>query len=112
MKQRDIVLVPFPFADQSGKKIRPALIVSNDKFNQSSDDVIVCAVTSVVKPSRYSILINKEDIEDGFLYESCSIKVENIFKIKKSLVIKSIARINKSLLLKVVDILHILFNPD
>lgn len=112
MKQRDIVLVPFPFADQSGQKIRPALIVSNDKFNQSSDDAIVCAITSVIKPSIYSVLINKEDVEERFLYENCSIKVENIFKIKKSLIIKNIARINRNLFLKVIDVLHTLFAPN
>jgi len=30
MKQRDILLVPFPFSGQSGIKVRPVVIVSND----------------------------------------------------------------------------------
>lgn len=111
MKQRDIVLVPFPFADQSGQKVRPALIVSNDKFNQLSDDVIVCAITSTIKPSKYSIIINKNDLESGILYETSSIKIENIFKIKKSLIIKPIGTINKILFQRVVDIIHNLISP-
>ena len=37
----DIVTVNFPFTDQSGGKIRPALIVSADEFNAGADVVFV-----------------------------------------------------------------------
>lgn len=105
MKQRDIILVPFPFADQSGEKIRPALIISNNKFNQG-DDIIVCAITSNIKTSKYSIILKNDNVERGIIYDTSAIKVENIFKIKKSLVIKTIAAINKSLFSKVINIIH------
>ena len=32
IEQRDIVLLPFPFSDQSGFKVRPALVASNNTF--------------------------------------------------------------------------------
>lgn len=31
----DVVLVPFPFTDQSGIKKRPAVVVSSQKYNAS-----------------------------------------------------------------------------
>jgi mRNA interferase MazF len=44
----DVVLVPFPFADQSASKKRPAVVISADSYNQRRPDVIVMAVTSQI----------------------------------------------------------------
>jgi len=38
------VLVPFPFTDLTGRKQRPALVVSS--VGMHSEDVILCAITS------------------------------------------------------------------
>jgi mRNA interferase MazF len=40
----DIVLLPFPFSDQSSSKIRPA-IIAHSKY--PSDDLLVVGITSV-----------------------------------------------------------------
>ncbi len=42
----EIVLVPFPFTDQTGTKKRPAIVVSSDIYNASRHDVVLMAVTS------------------------------------------------------------------
>ncbi len=34
MKRGDVVLLDYPYADGSGSKVRPALIVQNDGDNQ------------------------------------------------------------------------------
>ncbi len=54
MKQKTIVLVPFPFSDQTGSKVRPALILSNNSFNKMSQDVLACAITSNITHSKYN----------------------------------------------------------
>jgi mRNA interferase MazF len=46
-----IVLVPFPFTDQSASKRRPAVIVSNRAYNRARPDVVVMAVTSQLRPA-------------------------------------------------------------
>lgn len=46
----DIVLVPFPFTDQSGIKKRPAVVVSSIAYNTARLDLILMAVTSQVRP--------------------------------------------------------------
>ena len=45
-KQREIVLLPFPYSDLSSTKKRPALIVSNNNYNERFNDVVVCVITS------------------------------------------------------------------
>jgi mRNA interferase MazF len=42
----DVVLVPFPFTNQTASKRRPAVIVSNRAYNQAKPDVVVMAITS------------------------------------------------------------------
>ena len=46
----DVVLVPFPFTDQSISKKRPAVIVSSATYHRSRADVILMAVTSQSMP--------------------------------------------------------------
>ncbi len=96
LKQRDIVLVPFPFSDQTGKKVRPVIIVSNDKFNSTSEDTIVCAITTNLSKEYYTIKIEKENLEFGNIKDECCIKVESILKIDKKLIIKPIDKFKEN----------------
>ena len=45
----DVVLVPFPFTDQSGAKKRPAVIVSGGGYHAGRRDLIIMAITSQVR---------------------------------------------------------------
>jgi mRNA interferase MazF len=44
----DIVLVPFPFTDQSGTKQRPGVVLSSATHNRNHADVILAPITSQV----------------------------------------------------------------
>ena len=46
----DVVLVPFPFTDQSTTKRRPAVVVSSDAYHRERPDLIILAVTSQARP--------------------------------------------------------------
>jgi mRNA interferase MazF len=45
----DVVLVPFPFTDQSGTKKRPAVVVSSSRYNASRRDIVIMAITSQIR---------------------------------------------------------------
>ena len=47
----DVVLVPFPFTDQSSAKKRPAVVVSSQEYNRRLPDLVLMAVTSQIKPA-------------------------------------------------------------
>ncbi len=42
----DIILVPFPFTDQTTVKKRPAVVVSSEEYNSGRPDLIIMAITS------------------------------------------------------------------
>jgi mRNA interferase MazF len=42
----DVVLVPFPFTDQTAAKRRPAVIVSSLEYQRELPDLLLMAVTS------------------------------------------------------------------
>jgi mRNA interferase MazF len=57
-KQDNVLLVPFPFTDQSGSKQRPAVVMSGDAYNWTHPDVILAPITSQVKgaPDEVSLV--------------------------------------------------------
>jgi mRNA interferase MazF len=45
----DVVLVPFPFTDQSGIKKRPAVVVSSARYHADRRDLVIMAITSQLR---------------------------------------------------------------
>ncbi len=93
-QQKEIVLLPYPFSDQKGVKVRPAIIISNNNFNKKSEDCIMLPLTSVIKEVSYSVLITKEDLSFGNLLKPSRIRIDKIFTIRQNLVRMKIGMIN------------------
>jgi mRNA interferase MazF len=45
----DVILVPFPFTDQTTTKRRPAVFISNQNYASERPDLILLAITSQVR---------------------------------------------------------------
>ncbi len=76
-KQREIVLVPFPYSDLSSAKRRPVLIVSNDDYNKKFQDVVVCVITSNQYKDAYSLALENEDLKSAFCRKVRLLKLTN-----------------------------------
>lgn len=111
VSQKDLILLPFPFSDKSGSKVRPALILSNNKFNLS-EDIIICAITSNLDNNNFSVNLNNNNLESGTLYEPSLIKPGTILKIKKELIISKIGKIKNTLFKKVIFKLNQILKED
>ena len=49
VQRGDVVLLDYPYASGSGGKVRPALVVQNDRDNQRLTNTIVVQITSVTR---------------------------------------------------------------
>ena len=94
-KQGEIVVVPFPFSDLSSIKQRPVLVLSKDNYNNNSDDIITCGITSNLKDLKYSVLIENKNLFEGEIPKSSRIKVDKLFTISQSIIKKKVGRLNK-----------------
>jgi mRNA interferase MazF len=89
----DVILVPFPFTDQTATKKRPAVVISSPDYNDERPDLVIMAVTSQIRPTS---MIGETIIQDwktaGLLKPSAIKPV--ITTIEKNLVIKPMGRLN------------------
>ena len=101
INQKEIVLLPFPFSDLKRKRVRPALVVSNNDLNKKSEDCIMVPLTTIIKDEPYSVIIKQEDLSSGKLLKSSRIRTDKIFSVKKDLITMKIGVINNRVLEKV-----------
>ncbi len=79
----DVVVVPFPFADLSGKKKRPALVVAN----LLGDDVVLCLITSQKAKDNYAISLEHGDFATGSLRQLSNIRPNRLFTADSGIVL-------------------------
>lgn len=89
----DVVLVPFPFTDQSSTKKRPAVVVSSQPYNAARPDLIIMAVTSQARP-EHTFDIPVRDWQHAGLLKASVVKPV-IATIEKPLVIKRLGRLSE-----------------
>lgn len=89
----DVVLVPFPFTDQSTTKKRPAIVVSSQAYNSERPDVIIMAVTSQIRPAN-NFDIQVTDWKTAGLIKPSVVKPV-IATVEKALVIKRLGRLGE-----------------
>ena len=90
----DIILVPFPFTDQSTTKKRPAVVISSEIYNTERPDLIIMAVTSQIKPARIIGEVIIKDWQEAGLLKPSAIKPV-ITTIEKFLVIKIMGQLKE-----------------
>jgi mRNA interferase MazF len=91
----DIVLVPFPFTDQSAIKRRPAVVVSGERYNRERPDLIIMAVTSQARPGDSIGDVQVNDWQAAGLIKPSAIKPV-ITTVEQSLIIRRLGRLEES----------------
>ena len=83
MKQGDIVMIEFPFSDVSEKKLRPAVVLSNERYNGYAN-VFLAGIYGKKQP--LSVRLTNADLVKKRLRKISYASMQNVFSAQKSLI--------------------------
>ena len=90
----NIVIVPFPYADFSKSKKRPALVVGHAEFN----NLILCQITSKADTSKIALSINDSSFALGTLSLESFIRYDKLFTIDPSVLDGTVGTLKKDVI--------------
>lgn len=105
-KQKDILLIPFPYTDFSEFKNRPTLVVSNDDINLKTDDIVCCAITSQPNKSPYHVMLTSDDMIEGDLRYDSWVICDKIATIEQDRIAKRFGKINNNKYNQIVETIN------
>ncbi|MEO8209002.1 MAG: type II toxin-antitoxin system PemK/MazF family toxin [bacterium] len=106
--QADIVIVPFPYSNLIGNKLRPVVIISNSNVNESKD-VIVAQITSNLHSDEFSFKIFNTSVTSVLIYES-EVRCHKLFTIDKTLIKRKISRMDDTSFKDLIEKIKSLFD--
>jgi mRNA interferase MazF len=105
MKRGDIVLLDYPYTDGSGSKVRPVLIVQNDRDNQRLMNTIVALITKNVsrvhEPTQFLIDVATPDGQQSGLNQSSAVACGNLFTVAQTKVRRVIGTLPASAMVQI-----------
>jgi len=109
--QGSVILVDFSYSDQVRSKVRPALIVSNSRYNRISRDVIVMKITTQ-KPKMMAVSLTNEDLQAGSPDHPRYVQADGIYALEKDLICDTIGTVRPDKMQEIRNLVSDLFSPD
>ena len=103
-KKGDVVLVPFPFSNQTAAKKRPAVIISSDAYNNISSDIVIMAITSQTEKTIGIGECLIRDWQNAGLLKPSAVK-SAISTIERTLVLKKLGKFSPQDLISTDEVL-------
>ena len=99
VRRGEIVIVDFPYSDQTASKIRPALVVQANLWNQRLDDPILAPITSSHNPNsvtstQYFIDVSSPEGQQTGLILNSVVRCGNLIAYNQSLILRIIGRLS------------------
>jgi mRNA interferase MazF len=105
MKRGDVVILDHPYADGSGSKVRPALVVQNDRDNLRMANTIVALITRnisrVNEPSQMLIDLATAEGRQSGLNQTSAVVCTSLFTVAQIKVRRVIGSLPASLMTKI-----------
>lgn len=101
----DVILVDFPFSAGGGSKVRPAVVIQNDRDNRRLTNVIVAMITSQTaraksEATQLLIDVGTPDGRRAGLIMDSAVNCANLFTIHQHKVIHLLGKLSPVLLAK------------
>jgi len=81
------------------------IAISNNGYNRKTSDIIVVAMTSNPEVVEYSFTITSEDLQLGNLKRPGKVRVDKIYTLSQSIVVKTFGRVNLRVLEHIRELL-------
>src|SRR6476646_7601967 len=99
----DIILADLPFADRTGSKVRPALVVQSDRNNARLDDVILALITrttsrAAVEATQLLVDIATPEGKATGLLHTSAVKCEHLITLHQSFIRRVVGRLPEALM--------------
>src|SRR5262249_32895136 len=105
VRRGEVVLVDYAYAAGGGAKVRPVLVIQNDRDNQRLLNTIVAQITSVTRralePTQLLIEIATAEGQRSGLRQDCVVKFVNLLTLDKDRILRKLGSLPDSLMQKV-----------
>jgi mRNA interferase MazF len=96
----DVIIVDFPFTDVFQAKLRPAVVVQNDRDNQRLRKTVVAMITGNLRrmgdPSHLLIDPATADGASSGLHAPSLVSCNNLFTVEQGSIIRTIGRLSSA----------------
>jgi mRNA interferase MazF len=97
MVRGEIVLVDFPFSGGGRSKVRPALVVQNDRDNRRLKNTIIAMITSrterASEPTQLLITASSPEGRQAGLLMDSVVNFANLFTIEQRKILRTLGRL-------------------
>jgi mRNA interferase MazF len=105
MKRGDVVLLDYPYANGSGSKVRPVLIVQNDRDNQRLTNTIVALITKNVsrvhEPTQLLIDVTTLEGQQSGLNQASAVTCGNLFTVAQTKVRRIVGSLSPAMMTRI-----------
>lgn len=104
-----IVMVAFPFTDQTATKLRPALVVSSKSYN-SGQDFVAVPISSRLSQDGYPILSTASYFRQTQLKWDSTVKWRKVMTISGAVVHRQLGRVPEEVLKEIQQLIRGVFS--
>ena len=110
VKRGDVLLLPINFVSGKGSKVRPAVVIQNDRLNAMLQSTVVAIITSTLtrvssEPSQLFIDLSTPDGRSTGLLHDSTVKCEHLDTIDRGDIYRVIGRLSDALMVKLEECL-------
>src|SRR3954464_6671558 len=106
LSRGDVVLLDFPFSGGGGSKVRPALVIQNDRDNRRLTNVILAMITSRtdragLTPTQLYIDLSAPDGRHSGLLTNSVVNCVNLFTVDQRRILRVLGSLPEPLMASV-----------